>query len=924
MSANGQLVFTDVDKVTFKGVGNTSNAVIDTLTGKIGVGIDSPSANLHVVGNCYVSTNFELGGTMTMGTVTVEAQHELSAITATGNVTPHTIQFTNPTTAFTTTGNVSVGGELSLVRLVDVGVNSRTRIGSGSGGGTTINETNQIAIGEDSGYYDQGQDAIAIGRQSGWDSQSSNTVAIGTFAGAVNQSSNAVAIGYQAGNVNQSSNAVAIGHLAGGSSQGNDAIAVGHLAGSSWQPDNSIILNATGVALDSTTASSFHVKPVRGGNYAASALAYTGDGEIVEETNMHFDTAGNVGIGTATPTTALDVVGTVTATAFAGNASTASALATSVNIGGVAFDGSADITPTTFNGAAFNGDVAVNAYSAPRTTLHVGKLLTSSDNTIPASDMGIAADFPNSTSAWFANRHVANQDDYWGLAVGTIYTGSSYLQNLNKNSTAQYNILLQPNGGNVGIGTTTPTAKLHIKSSSGGDGIAIFNPAGGTGGTLALSSGVRGGILISNSGGGSDGTDGYSSQPIVLSGGGTAATNGNLRGGSIWSKWGGSQYGLGFKGANDGDAVPEGASAPTLFVTSDKVGIGTASPDYRLEVGVDTSTSSHLNVIAVQPHVMWKSSTAHWQMWNNGTDSHLRFYCSADRAYLQCSGVNDLLNFTGQHRTFIKDIPFSQAGDLEGLIVSSDQNKYIKMSGGIECGSNAITVNESLPVVSVSNVFQDKRCFGVISTSEDPDTRQDKHGNLVSIFDKEGGDTRVYINSVGEGAIWVANSNGNLEAGDYITTSNVVGYGQKQDDDILHNYTVAKITMDCDFEPVTQPIQCIKKELGDVNYWVKYTYKSISEEEYSNLDEENRRTVDDIYQRIIKEEIKTEKEDFELEVRQELVNVLDEHGQIQWEDHPTETEKAYKIRHLDANGVITDEANAVHTAAFVGCTYHCG
>ena len=51
---------------------------------------------------------------------------------------------------------------------------------------------------------------------------------------------------------------------------------------------------------------------------------------------------------------------------------------------------------------------------------------------------------------------------------------------------------------------------------------------------------------------------------------------------------------------------------------------------------------------------------------------------------------------------------------------------------------------------------------------------------------------------------------------------------------------------------------------------------------------------------------------------------LDEHGQIQWEDHPTETEKAYKIRYLDANGVITDEANAIHTAAFVGCTYHCG
>jgi len=36
------------------------------------------------------------------------------------------------------------------------------------------------------------------------------------------------------------------------------------------------------------------------------------------------------------------------------------------------------------------------------------------------------------------------------------------------------------------------------------------------------------------------------------------------------------------------------------------------------------------------------------------------------------------------------------------------------------------------------------------------------------------------------------------------------------------------------------------------------------------------------------------------------------------------TEKAYKIRYLDTDGNITDEANAVHIAAFVGCTYHCG
>ena len=221
---------------------------------------------------------------------------------------------------------------------------------------------------------------------------------------------------------------------------------------------------------------------------------------------------------------------------------------------------------------------------------------------------------------------------------------------------------------------------------------------------------------------------------------------------------------------------------------------------------------------------------------------------------------------------------------------------------------------------------------------------------------KESGDTRVYINSVGEGAIWVTNINGNLESGDYITTSNVAGYGMRQDDDILHNYTVAKITMDCDFEPVTQSVQRIVKELSNVNYWVETTYTGVELEEYSNLAEENRRTVTTTeysngegnisvseysnlesnaqatyseietitYQKIERTESTTEHEGWTLDVRQELVNVLDEHGQLQWEDHPTETEKAYKIRYLTSDGQITDESNAVHIAAFVGCTYHCG
>ena len=118
----------------------TGNAHVSTdlsVGEKIGVGVDSPDANLHVVGNCHVSTNMELGGTLVMGTVTVEAQHALSAITATGNTTPHTIEFQNAETSLVTTGNVQVGGELNVTGQVTRAYNP----------GEVIEELNSICDG---------------------------------------------------------------------------------------------------------------------------------------------------------------------------------------------------------------------------------------------------------------------------------------------------------------------------------------------------------------------------------------------------------------------------------------------------------------------------------------------------------------------------------------------------------------------------------------------------------------------------------------------------------------------------------------------------------------------------------------------------------------------------------------------------------
>ena len=168
-----------------------------------------------------------------------------------------------------------------------------------------------VAMGWTAGMTSQGNRATALGHQAGYSEQGTYAVAVGYQAGQTSQGAYATAVGLKAGNSEQGSQSIAVGSSSGYTSQGASAVAIGWKAGETAQGANSIILNGTGSAFNATTASSFNVKPVRGGNYAASALAYTSAGEIVEETNMHFDTSGNVGIGTTTPQQRLEVNGNI-------------------------------------------------------------------------------------------------------------------------------------------------------------------------------------------------------------------------------------------------------------------------------------------------------------------------------------------------------------------------------------------------------------------------------------------------------------------------------------------------------------------------------------------------------------------------------------------------------------------------------------
>ena len=162
-------------------------------------------------------------------------------------------------------------------------------------------------------------------------------------------------------------------------------------------------------------------------------------------------------------------------------------------------------------------------------------------------------------------------------------------------------------------------------------------------------------------------------------------------------------------------------------------------------------------------------------------------------ALIQDANTGVQMNFTGQHRCKYDDYHT----DKIGLIVRAD-GTYTNLDNG-----ESPTINDSLCNIELTTSENDKRVFGVISSKEDNSNgRRFSTGNFVSIYEDTDNIERTFINSLGEGSVWVSNINGNLENGDLITTSNIPGYGMKQNDDLQRNYTLGKITQDCDFDNI--------------------------------------------------------------------------------------------------------------------------
>nr|QBP06762.1 hypothetical protein OlV7_gene68 [Ostreococcus lucimarinus virus 7] len=165
-------------------------------------------------------------------------------------------------------------------------------------------------------------------------------------------------------------------------------------------------------------------------------------------------------------------------------------------------------------------------------------------------------------------------------------------------------------------------------------------------------------------------------------------------------------------------------------------------------------------------------------------------------------GVQEIVTELPRSKTTVSN---AWGQNIVGLVVSANANAH---------------KTNTTPIVALSNVYMDKKWYGVVSEKK---TDTNDYDTLV--------DTK------GDTQIWVTDIGGPLESGDLVTTSNVApGYTQKQGDDLLRSSTVAKVTQDCDFtEPAQRPIRVPKRELSNVTYYLRVTEQDINLGAYEKL-----------------------------------------------------------------------------------------
>lgn len=330
--------------------------------------------------------------------------------------------------------------------------------------------------------------------------------------------------------------------------------------------------------------------------------------------------------------------------------------------------------------------------------------------------------------------------------------------------TASHEYMRITSEGQIGIGTTAPANRLQIShtAADNDDGLMIVRADTSTADTDLL-----GGI-------GFDSTDGNVPSTITEASCFIAAFAAEAHG--TGDKGGDLTFGCSKIDDND-----DTASHEYMRITSEgKVGIGTNDPNRLF-------------------HVLADDSSGYAAKFKNDGNNADRFGILIDCGTDDNSGTNVSIQFrdgdgnnvgkissTGGTVTYGAFTGYHPAALPEG-VSSYDYGTIVKINS-----TSVSTYPKSVQYgVEKTTTAQDKAVFGVYSIA------------IGEEFNESGEPAQEHnrhqVWCLGDGHILVCSEGGNIEVGDYICSSNTAGHGMKQDDDLLHNYTVAKATQAVDW-----------------------------------------------------------------------------------------------------------------------------
>ena len=462
----------------------------------------------------------------------------------------------------------------------------------------------------------------------------------------------------------------------------------------------------------------------------------------------------SVGIGTASPGEKLEVVGNVKL-GGAGN--------------GVIFpDGSKQTSAASGNGSDSDWVVSGNdMYSGPSGNVGIGTTSPAEKfevlGNVKLSGTGNGLIFPDGSKQTTAASG-GTGSDYGRFGVSaTLYEGTTPLADKYVNQS-----------GDVMNGSSTE-ALLSVTNNAGGDCQAVYGHASGVGnvtnyGGYFLARGSKGlGVYGEATGESACGVYGHASSPGQYTSG--------VFGRAV------STYGYGIHGEATSDAgagvFGQCAGGKGVF------GVSTYGD------GVYGESQSYAGDHAAVRGVNIGMGGGYGVYARSDLGTAVRAYGGSYDYYAAGPGWN-YGPFTGAHEvTLCDDFPM----DVEaGMIVSVTGRAQVRRNE-----DQSVSISSTLPTVKLSDTANDKAVFAVF-LKEAP-LPQDHW------YEAKQAERFAVVNALGEGRVWVCDISGPIEAGDYITTSPIPGYGQLQDDDLLHSYTLGKAIETVDSDSVTKTIE---------------------------------------------------------------------------------------------------------------------